>query len=262
MENNKTRPFDFISFKKQLRDLNRRFPFLRVESVGKSVMGKELLALAPVKAEKYSLIVGGLDGRSAGSAELLVRFTEELCSAFAEDKVISRFRVRRVLVGKGVIILPCLNPDGCELASLGKSACGDREEFLCSLSKGNFESFPYNARGRRLDAELACGNLREPEAAALDRLIRGLDLRHLLIVGHGNDELIVPRSDPHSERLAELLDLSPFPPSREDASGLGVAKRLNEELSLPAGELLLSRNTLDAPDEIYPALCELLMLTI
>lgn len=262
MDNNKTSPFDFLDFKKQLRELSLRFPFLQVTSVGKSVMGKDILALAPVKAEKYSLIVGGLDGRSTGTSDLLLRFAEELCSAFAEDKAISRFRARRALVGRGVVILPCLNPDGCEIASLGKSACGDREEFLCSLSKGSFEGFPYNARGRRLDAELASGELREPEAAALDGLVRKLPLRHVLIVGHGNDELIIPRSDPDSRRLAELLDLSPFPPAYEDATGLGIAKRLNAELKLSAGELLLCGNTLEAPEKLYPALCELLMLTI
>lgn len=262
MNNTETYRFDYAVFKKRCRDLSQRFPFLQVISVGKSVMGKDILALVPARAKKYSLIVGGLDGRSAASVEMLFRFTEELCSAFAEDRVISRFRARPALVGRGVIILPCLNPDGCELASLGKIACGDREQLLCTLAKNGFEDFPYNARGKLLASELSSVSFREPEAAALGELVDRLSPRHMLIIGQGDDELIIPRFNPDGEHWAELLEFSPFPPSNEETRGLGIATPLSRSLKLPVGELLLKRSSLASPERSYPSVFELLMLSI
>lgn len=260
MENNIITCFDNFAFQKKIRELTDRFPFLTSLKVGKSVMGKDILALVPTKAPSYSLIVGGLDGGSAISAALLTAFTEELCAALTENGVMSGFRVRRSLMGRGVIILPCLNPDGCEIACLGKAACGERSDFLLPLTKNGFENFRYNARGSRIDHELSLGRTAQPEAAAFEELISKLSLRHLLVIGRGNDELILPEGLPQCKPFAELLASAPFPSSFGDATGLGIAKRLSEKQGIPSAELLLKSS--NDPNKLYPALRKILMLAL
>lgn len=186
--------------------MTRKYPFLSVLTIGKSVMGREIPAFTIGNADEYVLFIGGIHGNAHFTSALLMTFLDELCSKIQDDGVIEGIKVRKALAGKGVIFVPCLNPDGCEITTHGKSAMGSFEPSLRRLVKNDCSDYPHNARGADIDLTFCSSPLKEPESAALYSLCETTPVRHTIVFDKGRGEIFVPEySPPRSSRLSEIL---------------------------------------------------------
>ena len=201
--------FDYWDFRKNIKGLSQKYPFISVDSIGKSVMGKEIFALTLGKADECALFVGGIHGPDSFSSGLLAAFFEELCDAVESDGAIEGLKVRKALWGRALTIIPCLNPDGCEIASKGKAGCGNRLEEIKNISGFDFKKFSTNARGVDIDLNFSGRSaLSEPESHALSVFVKEHNIRHSLVFGSGNGELITPGGEKipaRSSRMTEIM---------------------------------------------------------
>ena len=120
-------PFDFQLYTEKLYTLPARCPGMHLFSAGESVLGKPLWCLfagdpgcAPV------LLAGGTHGSEWITSMLLTLFAETLADTAASGGSIAGIRADSVLQHHSLILLPCLNPDGVEIAIHGPTAAGDR----------------------------------------------------------------------------------------------------------------------------------------
>ena len=261
-------PYDYLRMLKYIKKLEQDFPFISAKSIGKSVMGKDITALSIGSAEEYVLFVGGIHGSEHYSCGFLLNFFHDLCRAIADNKSIEGLNARRALKGRALMVIPSINPDGCEIASKGKVACGNREQSISQLAQGRYKTYDFNARGVDIDQDFTAPTPSEPETSAAISYFKNIPIRHLLLLGIGDGRLASAKNEKlpaRADRMLEIMTASSKlePTEREDELCGGFVEwfcdsRLNPSFRvLPEIKDFSPEGTIRAYKEIR----ELLMLT-
>ncbi len=143
----KNKEYDYIEREKIIDLLCQRFGVTKL-SAGKSALGKSLTAIKIGEGVPV-LFAGGFHGSERITSTLLLYFVEQLLCHMDTDKIYLGLRTDRIFKNRSLVILPCVNPDGCDIALLGESAAGANADFIRKISKGN--TFKYNANARGVD---------------------------------------------------------------------------------------------------------------
>ncbi|XP_076836499.1 carboxypeptidase D, b isoform X2 [Brachyhypopomus gauderio] len=145
-----------------LRGLALNFPHItRLYGLGHSWEFRTIWALeisgspeSPRPTESKIRYVAGVHGNAAVGPELLMEFASVLCINYGWNPTITKLIDR-----SRIVIVPCVNPDGRELA----------QEGLCFSTAGR-----TNAHGVDLDTDFLYGNVSvQPETRAMMNLIEG-----------------------------------------------------------------------------------------
>ena len=125
------------------------FPKLWVESFGKSVYGKNLYCAAVGSTKSPLLVVGGTHATEYMGILSCFAFLEYLLSA--NDPY-----TQGALGRHGVLVVPCLNPDGLELwlNGIAASPCPQKVYDMC---RGNLTHWQANANGVDLNLNFDAG---------------------------------------------------------------------------------------------------------
>lgn len=97
--------------------LGARYPFLRPRTVGRSAMGKPLHAIAMGSGPRKVLYNATHHGNEWITTPLLLRFTEELASAYARETTLHNIPAKEILETAQITVVPCVNPDGMDIAT-------------------------------------------------------------------------------------------------------------------------------------------------
>ncbi len=219
-----------------LNQLCEKYEFIKRFSIGKSCLGKDLTALKIGVSDSYCLITAGMHGSERITSTVILMFLEQLCKSFKMDGTLSGVKVRKGMLGRGVIIVPCVNPDGCDISLLGAKACGINAEKLNNICKGDFKKWNANFRGVDLNhnfnadwenlhekeklmgiigpAPTRFGGYKphsEPETVALVNLCKKVNIRHTLAL-HSQGEVIYwtfgDKVIPKAKKMAEIMAAS------------------------------------------------------
>ncbi len=145
--------FDLMQFpdyefrRRQLGRLCSRYRFASSVDAGFSVLGREINGILIGDASDAVLFAGAFHAQEWLTAALLLTFAERLCSSLQEGAMISGIDCCRAMLGRGIVILPCINPDGVEMALYGACAAGDLAEQAERICGGDFSRWNANARG-------------------------------------------------------------------------------------------------------------------
>lgn len=161
-----SQPLRYENLKKAAMELSRAYPFLEVFSLGRSAAGRELYAFAIGSARDTSLFVGGVHGMEWLTSLLLIRLLEDVCRALDTGAPLADIDMNRSLESRSLTIVPCLNPDGVEIAVAGPAAAGKWEALVRHC--GGADRWQANARGVDLNHNFDAGFsvLRKMEEAA------------------------------------------------------------------------------------------------
>ena len=288
--------FDYFETLKYIQKLKEEYPFLCLESIGKSVLGRDIFSLRIGRAKEYVLFAAAFHGSEYITNALMLTFCHELCLAIANDDNIEGLNVRRAMYGRGLIIVPLINPDGCEISIHGKSGCLGNFPFINRISNGDLVHFNANARGvdinhnfnafweplRELErknqiygpAKTRFGGYfpeSEPETIALCNLCRKTNIRHAVAFHSQGEVIYAPEGDnppKRSEKMAEIMAASSgyiIDKPEGLAVGGGFKDWFVKEFNRPAFtvEVGLGENPLPQSDyfTIYRRIREMLMLT-
>ncbi|MDO4199648.1 MAG: M14 family metallocarboxypeptidase [Clostridia bacterium] len=104
---------------KIIKSIAEEFDFVKVGKIGDSVCGRsiDLIQLGSVK--KSTIWVGAHHGLEWITSLLLFEFFYDICKKIKFSKNICGIDVKLKLENRGVAIIPCLNPDGVEIALNG-----------------------------------------------------------------------------------------------------------------------------------------------
>jgi len=290
-----SKEYDYLERQRIIKRLCTRYPVIKTSLIGKSCGGKDINALKIGAGESYSLIVAGVHGSERITSTVLLMFIEELAAAYSEDAVFSGINARKGIETRGIIFVPCLNPDGCDISLLGAKACGIHADRIYRLCKGDFEHWNANLRGVDINHNFNAGwqDLRqkerengiygpaptrfggtkpdsEPETAALTELCKNNKIRQCMAL-HSQGEVIYwdygKNTPQKSKRVAEILATSAdyaLDTPLTIATGGGFKDWFIETYSRPGFtvEIGLGKNPLPAEKsgEIYERIKEMLML--
>ena len=288
--------YDYLARKKAINKLCDEYYFLKRSVIGKSCAGRDITALKIGSAEEYSLITAAFHGSESITAVVLLMFVEKLCEAIKTNGYIGGINARRALNGRGIIFVPCVNPDGCEISLRGEIACGELAAQIKKLCKGDFKHWNANLRGvdinhnfnagwnelhaKEIKAGIYCpgptrfGGFRaesEPETIALTELCRKTKIRHAVAL-HSQGEVIYwcyGDSTPiRAKKMAEIMATASSY-ALDTPVGIAVGGGFKDwfitEFNRPAFtvELGLGENPLPAylADDIYKKVKKMLMLS-
>lgn len=236
----------------QIDALCRRYPFLRRFEVGRSVLGRPIVGLRIGESDGSVLYAGAFHALEWLSGMIVLRFVESLCRALDEDTLLAGIDCRRVMLGGGMVAVPCVNPDGVEIVLSGAESAGDLADEVRRISGGDLSGWSANARGvdlnRNYDAgwhisrqlERAQGidapaprrfggwsPACEPETQAMVRLCEQTDFRTVLAF-HSQGEEIYWSYGEHTPQRSALM-------AQVFASSSGYVARKPEKIASHAG---------------------------
>lgn len=111
---NKKIPY-YNSVKSQVYKFKKQYSCAKVFSLGKSVGGRRIYCLGIGSLRQSVLYVGGIHASEWLTINALLTFGEEVAQRCETDKSFSQRLEQR-----GIMIIPCLNPDGVEIAVSSK----------------------------------------------------------------------------------------------------------------------------------------------
>lgn len=219
-------------YEKIVKELNEKYKSLKIATCGKSLLGKDILALVIGEGYRNVVYVGGTHGVEWLTSLLLLRFIENLANAYENGEALSGFDINEALGNKKLIVIPELNPDGIEIAIKGESACGKYQAENHAICKGDFRSWSANARGVDInhnfnadwyslrEAEREAGITSpslsrygglfpesEPEAQAITRLCRGISVEMLISFHSQGEEIFYEYGKNTPERALHIAKM-------------------------------------------------------
>ena len=112
-----------------------------------SLSGRSIYTLSIGPQENPVLYAGGFHGQEWLTPLLLLRFFERTATAVWEGDNFSAIPFQDALHGRGMMIVPCVNPDGVQIALHGAQGAGRYEALATQISGGDFSRWNANARG-------------------------------------------------------------------------------------------------------------------
>lgn len=217
--------------RKMIFSLKKAYPFLDVRIIGRSLCQRPIYALTIGKRENPLLVAAGFHGQEWLTSLLALRFAETLLAAKAKKMPI--WGVDPVCISKSVVIVPCVNPDGVQIAINGVDGADRYAENYKKISAASNEKWSANARGVDInhnfdagwnllrDMEIDSGILgpsprryggympeSEPETAAIVALSKACRPRNAIALHSQGEEIFWEYGDkkpPRSEQLARIF---------------------------------------------------------
>ena len=154
-------PPTFDSLSSRLEKIAGESELFQLPSAGESVLGRPLWLLSAGEASAPPvLLVGCTHGSEWITALLLTLFAESLACAAGEGGEIAGIRVERgtLFRGRSLLILPCLNPDGMEIAISGPQSAGEYAgQTAQMMGRCPEQVWQANARGVDLNHNFPAG---------------------------------------------------------------------------------------------------------
>ncbi len=281
--------FGYTVLRRKIYELKERYPFAGYSVCARSWSGRALFTLSLGNTKEPALYVAGVRSGSTAGTQVLLQLFERLCACVDMRSELAGIKIHDVLSEKGVIIIPCVNPDGMEIVSSGAVAAGSYAglvERVCA----DTSSWQSNARGVDLELNFShgftqvkktaegCGYTApgphfyagkvpesEPESRALVRLCRSRDIRHSVILRRGADCLYAPaaaRACERVEMMCRILELSSgmgkLSGSQSVLEKSSFAEWFSGAFQRPAFVL----DAVDSYEELYPKIEEALVLSL
>ncbi|MBQ9761247.1 MAG: M14 family metallocarboxypeptidase [Clostridia bacterium] len=155
-----TQPLDHKKILELATIFTERYPFLGFSYLGESLLGRGIPLFTVGSGKKNLLYVGAHHGMEWITSVILLRFLNEFCELYRNDKSIYRTSLYRFCEQYTVNVIPMLNPDGVEYQIHGITEENPLFERLIKMNCGeDFSGWQANARGVDLnhnyDAEFA-----------------------------------------------------------------------------------------------------------
>lgn len=160
---------DLVAF--CVRGLAARYPFMKADEIGASVLGRPLWSLRLGEGDNRALYNAAHHANEWITTPLLLRFAEELCAAFAAGGSLAGISAAELLNYTTLVLIPAVNPDGMDLVT-GELQSWPAYERALTIA-ADYPRFPFpsgwkaNLQGTDLNLQYPAGweQARENKAA-------------------------------------------------------------------------------------------------
>ena len=238
---------DYADMRRKVYAIKEKYPSAVCTVGARSWGGRALFTLGLGQPQGATLYMGCVNACDGETAFALLRLFENMCNAVESGGKLCGIRLNEILRSRGIIIVPCVNPDGMEMRLHGAVAAGCYAGLAQRLSPDGFEAWRANAAGvdlsrnttddwRRLkETERSVGytspgarfyggktHFSEPESRAVANLCRKHGVRHIVDVRKGNNALYVAGGDCEEKGalMAKILRLCSGLERAEQSSAL------------------------------------------
>ncbi len=228
--------YDYNTNEKIIKELCQEYPFLSAKICGTTCLGRHIYSLTLGNQKNSVLYVGGTHGCEWLTSLELLLFTEKLCHSIKHNHPIAGVNISKAFTELGVTIVPCLNPDGVEIAVHGEAASLTLRKFLKSMHCQDYSKYSANAMGVDINHNFNAGwevlkkieqenGITKPcprqfggewaeselETKAITKLCRLNNFRQCLSMHSQGEEIFWRYGEtlpPHSQMMAKILSNS------------------------------------------------------
>lgn len=244
--------FDFDISRVFAEKLETRYPFLSCEVIGRSYTGRGIFAFSIGNKLNQVLYVGGTHGCEYLTSMVLYKFIDTVCEKILFDEPLWSVNFSALTNKFGMAFIPCLNPDGTEIALKGISGAGNMRHITEKIPCDDYTKWNANAVGvdlnHNFDAswrkerllEIENGIIAaaprqfggysaesEPETRAVTTYCRRKKFRSLLSLHSQGEEILYKYENLESPKSAMMAKIM--------ASCCGYTLKENEGLASHAG---------------------------
>jgi g-D-glutamyl-meso-diaminopimelate peptidase len=176
-----------------LLSIKEKHSFVKIFPIGRSIMSRNIYAASIGNINNSAMYVGCFNAQEWITTMLLTRFIKDLCDCIDSTQMLADININlQTLEERGVIIIPCINPDGLELVLNGIESAGKYKDNIIMENK-DITKWKTNLNGVDLrqnfysyeNKTLEC----QCETKALMRLCKGIPIRHALIFECGGEQI-------------------------------------------------------------------------
>ncbi|MBU3074535.1 M14 family metallopeptidase [Clostridium estertheticum] len=142
--------YTYEIMKKDLEGLKARYPFIEVESAGRSELGKELYYVKLGNGPNKVFYNGAHHGIEWITSVLLMKFIENFAKAYAMGQDMEGYNVRDIFKKSTIYVMPMVNPDGVDLVLNGLEKSNPYYNDLIKWNNGSLDfskNWSANIRG-------------------------------------------------------------------------------------------------------------------
>lgn len=144
------KPYEYQSLLDDLDILSCHYPFIKVESVGKSVLGKELLEVRIGQGEKVIHYNGSFHANEWITTAVLMKWLNDFLLAVTNDRTLCGMDCMPYYRDMSISMVPMVNPDGVDLVLKGEEAAEGKVDVL-KINNGNPAFYAWKANIRGVD---------------------------------------------------------------------------------------------------------------
>ena len=110
-------PYNSDILRKDLSLLMRKYPFLNVQIVGNSVLGKPIYVIKLGRGLNSVFYSASFHANEWITTPILMKFVEDYCIAYVNRSNLYEYSVRNIFSSTSIYIMPMVNPDGVDLVT-------------------------------------------------------------------------------------------------------------------------------------------------
>lgn len=228
---------DMVSRENLIKKLCQQYPFVECGTIGKSLCNRDIKYLKFGSNNKPVLFAAAFHGSEWLTSLLVLLFAEHIGNLISNDSTVDGINIKNFLNKNGLIIVPCVNPDGVEISINGANGAGIYRSSVIDIMKERDTTFwQANARGVDLNHNFDAGwdalhalekekNIirpsytryggllpeSEPETKALVQFCNQIEFRHVIAFHSQGEEIywnfgkkIPPKAKTMGEKMAKL----------------------------------------------------------
>ena len=127
--------------------IKEKYEFVQVGLVGKSVLNRDINFLKIGASDKIVLWLGAFHGMEWLTTLVLFKFFDKICSYIHSSENPYGIDFKKEFKDKSLVIIPCVNPDGVEIALNGSASAGEYKHAVNLISGGETSYWQANVRG-------------------------------------------------------------------------------------------------------------------
>lgn len=132
-----------------LEDLKAKYPFIYIDKIGKSVLGKTIYAIRLGVGDKRVFYTADWHANEYLTGPLLMKFIEDYAKAFSTNKTLMGYDIKYLYYNTTIWLVPMVNPDGVELVLKGITSENPYYEEVLKINNysQDFRQWTANIRG-------------------------------------------------------------------------------------------------------------------
>ena len=111
--------YTYSLLRQNLYTLLTRYPFLNVQTVGHSVIGKNIYVIKLGNGPNSVFYSGSIHANEWITSVILMKFIEDYCASYLTNSSLHGYNVRELFRASSIYIMPMVNPDGVDLVTGG-----------------------------------------------------------------------------------------------------------------------------------------------
>lgn len=128
--------YNYEIMRSDIYELNITYPFLQVQNIGFSVLGKQLPIIRLGRGSKEVFYSASFHANEWITSVVLMKFIEDYCTAYTNNSNLFGYNIRNLFNTVSIYIMPMVNPDGVNLVTGTYN--------INSSIYRSFQSFSYN----------------------------------------------------------------------------------------------------------------------